>query len=509
MSWRPRLRPEVALEQEEGRARLHDALTGRRVPAGPLSCALAGLMDGRRSLEELLDAATAAAGRPRADAEGALRALLLLGLVEGADEPTAAALRAPRPSEEVAVLPGARFGCAGSGQCCHVFRPGPLEDDDLAALEAARPAIEALLPGLPAEWVSAVEDGEDEAPRRYLARADGRCLFLLPDGRCGVHAAAGAEAKPGFCRLFPFDVVRTAWGSRLFDVGLCSALPTTTRAGPSHAAHAAALAPLLPRRPRLFHPLVLLDASAPCDYGPVRALEERLLERASAPGAAAGPTLLASAALARAFAAALASCPLAPEEPARTAAATLARDRAGETPPLPAFAAEARARALERVTAALEAAAGAPGERDAPLAAAFGEVLAAARSLAAERAGLAAGPLPPALVAAAALPLDHAAADALLASSLRNRLFGARLLVNGRLRAGLLRAALLALLTAVGARLRAAVTGAPRAGPDALAAAHWIAALALDRPAVARALEPVEEDAWAVAAAAADALARP
>lgn len=34
------------------------------------------------------------------------------------------------------------------------------------------------------------------------------CFFLLPDGRCEIHATAGHDAKPETCRLFPFNNLR-------------------------------------------------------------------------------------------------------------------------------------------------------------------------------------------------------------------------------------------------------------------------------------------------------------
>ncbi len=47
--------------------------------------------------------------------------------------------------------------------------------------------------------------------KKYLShRADGSCVYLnLENGRCRVHEAFGAGAKPAGCRLFPFSVVKT------------------------------------------------------------------------------------------------------------------------------------------------------------------------------------------------------------------------------------------------------------------------------------------------------------
>jgi lysine-N-methylase len=40
-------------------------------------------------------------------------------------------------------------------------------------------------------------------------KADGSCVFLTEAGRCRIHEAFGAEAKPFMCRQFPLQVVRT------------------------------------------------------------------------------------------------------------------------------------------------------------------------------------------------------------------------------------------------------------------------------------------------------------
>ncbi len=519
-TWRPRLRSDVEVVRDDaGQATaLLDPPLGRRIPVGRLTAALVDLFEHRHEdrldgedCAALIAAAGEATGARSEEVEEALRTLLLLNLFEGAGAQGVARLRAIAAGDEdltPQVLPDARFGCRGSGQCCHVFRPGPLSDEDLAALAAATPALQEALPDLPATPWTEEREGRGEGGSgerwRYLRRRAGRCLFLRPDGRCGVHAVAGPAAKPAFCRLFPFDVVRTVRGVRLFDVTHCSSQAEAAQQGPAHAEHAADLAPLLPRRPRLFHPLVLLDGGQPCDYLHLLPLEDRLLERAEERGPAPGAQLRALAALARSYAAALAACPLDPAAPEAATAAALARDRAGETPPLPAAAPEAAARAIAAVMDALIAAAEAEGERDAPLAAAFVDAAGAARSLAAEAAGLAAGPLPAALRRAAALPIDAGAAAALWRSSLLNRLFGSRLLVAGRLRAGVLRVACLFLLTGVAARLRAAVGGASRVEARHLSEGHWLSSLALARPQVARALLAVEHHVWVVAAAAPD-----
>lgn len=51
--------------------------------------------------------------------------------------------------------------------------------------------------------------GPDGSPAWFLARReDGACVFLDDDAGCAVHARHGPEAKPAFCREYPFTLVR-------------------------------------------------------------------------------------------------------------------------------------------------------------------------------------------------------------------------------------------------------------------------------------------------------------
>jgi Fe-S-cluster containining protein len=503
-AWHPRLRPDLQREHAAGRLLLVDPVFDRRIPVGPLSAALVERLDGSQSLPVLIDSTAAATSESTAEVRSALRSLLLLGLLDGANDFALAEARADS-ALPTRTLPRARFGCLASGQCCHVYRPGPLTDDDAARLEAHAEALREAYPDLPpGPWI-ARHTGDDGGTHRYLERADGRCVFLLPDRRCGVHAVAGREAKPEACRLFPFDAVRTLDGLRVFDVSQCSAFATTSRAGDPHASYAPEVVDLSPVRPRLFHPLVSLDAALPCDYAPVQALESRLLELANEPTATRMPR---SAALAHAFVDALRECPLAPGEPTATVHALLAADR--DRPHAPVEADPSQwALAVDAVADALEGAATSGEEPDAPLIESFRETVAVLRGVAAQRAGLADGPLPELVQRALALPLDTALVDEVLSASLRNRLFGAQLLIQGHLRAGILRLALHELLTLSAARVRAAAEGAERVREEDLSAGHWIASLGLARPKLAAALLTVQDQAWTVAACPATALVRP
>ena len=112
--------------------------------------------------------------------------------------------------EDVRSPEGLRFTCRGSGACCRAgYILGPVEDEIAAGLDAADVA----------EWWPAAADGwSEDRPHpnggvvRFLRQVDGACVFLRPDQLCAVHAHLGAQAKPAFCRLFPFSAVRDPSG---------------------------------------------------------------------------------------------------------------------------------------------------------------------------------------------------------------------------------------------------------------------------------------------------------
>jgi len=69
----------------------------------------------------------------------------------------------------------------------------------------------------------------DSATGQYmLNRVDERCVFLDSDNLCIVHKAAGIEAKPITCRLFPLHVVQTPDG--VIDQSLRTQLKELERA---------------------------------------------------------------------------------------------------------------------------------------------------------------------------------------------------------------------------------------------------------------------------------------
>jgi Fe-S-cluster containining protein len=106
------------------------------------------------------------------------------------------------------------FRCTSCANCCKDLRV-PLTTADLqrvvaqSALPVAEivewlPAAEVDLTGEPGSLV--LLDHGSQRALMALAQSAGACRFLGPDGLCGVY-----EARPGSCRLYPFDA---AYGRR-------------------------------------------------------------------------------------------------------------------------------------------------------------------------------------------------------------------------------------------------------------------------------------------------------
>lgn len=97
-------------------------------------------------------------------------------------------------------MSGLRFECTMCGKCC-------TNRDDYAHVYLTDPEVGALarLLGLPLEDFERRYLFIDEDGWTQLKMGGERCVFLQPDGGCGVY-----EARPTQCRTFPFwrDFVR-------------------------------------------------------------------------------------------------------------------------------------------------------------------------------------------------------------------------------------------------------------------------------------------------------------
>lgn len=418
--------------------RLDDRLLDRNIMLTGVAAALAPLLDGntewvliRNMLVEL--------GHAGEDVDNALRRLLCLHAVEGAGDAMVAKLeRLLRGEESVptSILEGARFGCQGSGSCCQGYAFGPLTDADVATLDALDLAT--AFPHVGSQYVETTERG------RYLRRHGERCVFLTDERRCGLHAAFGSEAKPGFCRLFPLDSFATIEGIRVVDRGTCATFAVSARVGLPLVDDLPRVRPLLPP-PLLHHPVALVGDMG-WDYGLLLRFTTAATTLIKRNLGTASETLTAIGRCLDALIEAAAQCPLEPGQPDAIVSAVLAIDTTTWYRPLDRDAAIVGTRAISDLLCALGV----------TLTEAVGDGLthvSPARDLAMLIEHTAAA------VTADAFP-DRAVAaspdvEEALRISMRQQLFGRHFLVSGNAHAGLVRIAVIQLLALAGARIEA------------------------------------------------------
>ncbi len=105
---------------------------------------------------------------------------------------------------------GLRWTCRSCATCCTAgYDLGPVEQPVVDGLVAA--GIESLWPAAAAGWLE-TRRAPDGRAFHFLAHRDGACVFLRDDGLCAVHALLGPQAKPGFCREFPYHLVEEPRG---------------------------------------------------------------------------------------------------------------------------------------------------------------------------------------------------------------------------------------------------------------------------------------------------------
>jgi lysine-N-methylase len=95
-----------------------------------------------------------------------------------------------------------RWDCHQCGACCRGSLV-PLSDDDLARLKAQKWEERDEFKHTPV----IVRDGWLSSGYRLAHRADGSCVFLMPDGLCRIHKELGFAAKPLICRTFPLQII--------------------------------------------------------------------------------------------------------------------------------------------------------------------------------------------------------------------------------------------------------------------------------------------------------------
>ena len=206
---RPKLATHVLARRHlvdgEPRVVLHDLGSGGLVQVGPREWELLAAADGTRDLEGIVLAAAREGAHARAPAVAAfLEQLHGAGMLDegieatpappGDEEPGAAA----RPLEGLA---GFTLSCDGSGSCCRLYASILFAPVEAARARALRPEV--LGGGERHDRVFMPERGSGPTGGAVVALCDGRCAYLAGSGRCQLHEAGGAAAKPVGCTTYP------------------------------------------------------------------------------------------------------------------------------------------------------------------------------------------------------------------------------------------------------------------------------------------------------------------
>jgi lysine-N-methylase len=104
----------------------------------------------------------------------------------------------PLPLHTLPILE--RWDCHQCGVCCRGSIV-PLNENDVARLHAQKWHEHPDFRGV--KTTAPYGRGQQQLAKR----ADGSCVFLMPDGLCRIHKELGFEAKPLICRMFPLQVV--------------------------------------------------------------------------------------------------------------------------------------------------------------------------------------------------------------------------------------------------------------------------------------------------------------
>ena len=437
MAYRPKLRAHLHLED----GRLADWLLHRSISLDGAAAAVAAHLDGAHAWPDVR-AALVEGGHEPDDVDAALRGFMVMHATEGAGDALVTRLERVLAKEEqvpTSILEGARFECQGSGGCCQGYMFGPLDDADVARLEALDLAT--AFPHVEAPYLEV-----DPERGRFLKRDGDRCVFLGEDRRCGIHARFGAEAKPGFCRLYPLDTFATIEGIRVVDRGTCATFGVSSRKGLPLFDDLPRVRPLMPPS-TLHHPPVVVDGWA-WDYGLYLRFTSAACELVRRRLGTATATFAAIARMLGALTDAVMACPLAPGEPDATVTAVLetAPEAWYEAPsPVEATIALRRAISLVHEIAPAMFAAAEQGTAEASVARfrALAELFERADSALVRHDGT-------------LVPVEYGPdVDEALRLSLRQQLFGRHVLLGGHAGSGLVRIGLIHLIALTGARVDA------------------------------------------------------
>jgi lysine-N-methylase len=246
---RPTLLPHVF-------ARRHLTRTGKLVllidtearvshPIAERSWRVLSAMDGSRDLDGIVRRVRIEGGRvDRAEVEAFVAELVAAGLVGDApaDEdargpvparrsslpPAPSADETPRPVE---ALEGFALHCDGRGSCCRLYPTVAFSPLEAARARVACPDV--LDAGHVESRAFTPLSGLDPT-LLAVGLVRGRCAYLGEDGRCGVHRAAGASAKPLGCRTYPARFVDDGEVVRVSPWFECTCVARSAVERPAH-----------------------------------------------------------------------------------------------------------------------------------------------------------------------------------------------------------------------------------------------------------------------------------
>jgi lysine-N-methylase len=214
LPYRPRLAEQGLLRRHlvdgELKLLLHDTRVGEALELTPDQLEQLLACDGTRDLGGvLLAAARRGAYRRASDIETLITELAARGLMADGTAPPHPVLdhpddARPEPAERpIEVLEGYGLHCDGNGSCCTTYASVPFTRAERRRALAAMPEVAERL----GERVFLPLYGSTEGNHSSVAMVNGACAMLGEDGHCGVHARAGAAAKPRGCWSYPAQYV--------------------------------------------------------------------------------------------------------------------------------------------------------------------------------------------------------------------------------------------------------------------------------------------------------------
>lgn len=202
---RPRLSEHVSARRHRVRGEdawvLFDERSGQAFRLGSREWGLLAHADGTRDLEGILAAAARTGSYARVSAlQTFLESLHQADLLAQGPGPTFEPAPPP-PSRPLDPLPAFRLACDGRGSCCRLYATVMMRPYEEAVARVLLPRV--FEAGEHPERAFAPLEGSSPCGASSVGFVDGRCAYLEADGRCGLHAAGGAEGKPLGCRTFP------------------------------------------------------------------------------------------------------------------------------------------------------------------------------------------------------------------------------------------------------------------------------------------------------------------